>query len=573
MARNLSVAVDILARDKASKNLDKVGNAAQRTGKKFSGLQKIAAGGLLGGAVVKLFKDSVGAASDLNESLSKSRVVFGTFSKDFEKFADTSAESLGISRQATLEAGSTFGNLFRAMDIGQKPAEDMSKKLLALASDLGSFNNVKDPQEVLLALRSGLVGEVEPLRKFGVNLNQARLEAEAFSLGLVKPVKDKAKIVAARVAVEKATANLTKAQKKHGTGSLEARDASAKVGLATTRLTKALAGQNTKLTAAQKAQAAYSVILKDTKLAQGDFARTSDGLAGSQKKMAASFEDAKAKLGEKLLPVMLKATRFITTDVIPGFVNLVGFIDDNSEFIKAVGGISLAFVAIKKAQQGVLAFQSIFRTKMVAEAVLTRSAVAGASAGTGAGGVAAGGRAGTATLLVGTVVADSLAVKGAITAFQGMRDAQRDAGTAQQRADYAGRIFDAASASKARGESKVSRQSQIQGIRGALNSGDFGQADRLLNQWNLRLGQAIVPPLKVQSKAALDTKAELKHMTRLASAQNADTRRIADGVLALLNKPTSAEITQNFYTQSPLSADALMRQAVYRFGRNGKAFA
>lgn len=195
---------------------------------------------------------SISRASDLNESLSKTRIVFGDATTEVEKFATGSAHAMGISRQATLEATSTFGNLFTAMRIGQKPAAEMSMTIVKLASDLASFNNT-DPAEALMALRSGLVGEIEPLRKYGVNLNAVAIEQRALSLGLIDNVAQ--------------------------------------------------------LTPATKAQAAYSIILEQTRTAQGDFARTSDGLANSQRTLKAVFEDVQASIGKALLPTITFAAQ------------------------------------------------------------------------------------------------------------------------------------------------------------------------------------------------------------------------------------------------------------------------
>lgn len=227
---------------------------------KLGGLKTAVAA--LGGAfaavkVASFFKDSVNAASDLNESLSKTRVVFGSSSKDVERFASDSAKSLGISRQAALESTSTFGNLLVALKLGKKPAADMSQSIVALGSDLASFNNVR-PEDALEALRAGLVGETEPLRKFGVNLNDAALRQKALALGLVKTTKDV-------------------------------------------------------LPPAAKAQAAYALIMEQTKTAQGDFARTSDGLANQQRILGARFTDLKAKIGGALLPVVLKVVGAFNT--------------------------------------------------------------------------------------------------------------------------------------------------------------------------------------------------------------------------------------------------------------------
>jgi hypothetical protein len=248
-------------------NLGRLGDSASRgvTGglRKAAGaitaLAKAAAVAAVGGivALTAIFTKATGKASDLNESLSKNQVIFGDHAKALVDWSKTTARSLGVSQNQALEATGTFGNLFRALKIGQQPAADMSKRLVTLASDLASFNNA-DPSDVLEALRAGLVGETEPLRKFGINLNDARLREEALRLGLVKTTKDV-------------------------------------------------------LPAAVKAQAAYSLILQDTALAQGDFARTSEGAANQQRILAAVWEDSLARLGAITLP--------FATMVLPLLVN------------------------------------------------------------------------------------------------------------------------------------------------------------------------------------------------------------------------------------------------------------
>lgn len=232
-----------------------------------------AAGGaaaVAGFKIVDWFKGSIDAASDLNESLNKSQVVFGKYAPDIEKWASTAATAMGQSTQQAIEAAATFGNFFEAMGIGQPKAASMSKQVVQLASDLASFNNA-DPADVLEALRSGLAGEVEPLRRFGIDLSDVRLRQEAVNLGLEKNTKN-------------------------------------------------VLPQNI------KAQAAFSLILKQTKTAQGDFARTSDGLANKQRIVAAQFEDAKAKVGNAFLPAMLQVKTVLSTGVLPALASVLALL-------------------------------------------------------------------------------------------------------------------------------------------------------------------------------------------------------------------------------------------------------
>lgn len=205
------------------------------------------------------------AASDMSESMSKVQVVFGETGDEIVKWSKDSAQAMGLSQQAALEAAGSYGNLFQAFGVARGPATDMSKSLVQLASDLASFNNTST-DDALLALRSGLSGETEPLKRFGIAINDARLKDEALRLGLIKSTKDA-------------------------------------------------------LDPAAKSQAAYALIMKDSTLAQGDFARTADGAANRQRILAAEFQNAKASIGQGLLPVATKLFG-VVGDLISGFNGL-----------------------------------------------------------------------------------------------------------------------------------------------------------------------------------------------------------------------------------------------------------
>lgn len=248
------------------------------------------------------------AASDTVESVNKTNVVFGQAAKGVLAFGDTSAKGFGISRRAALEAAGTFGNLFRAMGVGEQVAADTSVTMTKLAGDLASFNNAS-PEDVLIALRAGLLGEAEPLRKFGVQLSEARVQAVAVAEGLVRPVKDQAKIVAALHAVEAAQRNVAKATKEHGAGSLEASQAQDALVRAQRALETATKGSTPALTDQQKLLARQKIILQDTTLAQGDFQRSlSTSQANQQRVTAALADDAQAAFGKRILPLIQRGT-------------------------------------------------------------------------------------------------------------------------------------------------------------------------------------------------------------------------------------------------------------------------
>lgn len=226
------------------KRLDEATDRAAKSGDRLK--QALAA--VTVGATAKAIYDVVTAASDLAESASKAETVFGDSFGAIEGFAEDAATSVGLSEQAALEATGTFGNLFQALGLSREAASDLSPEVVTLAADLASFNNL-ELDETLEKLRSGLVGEVEPLRSLGVSFNAAQVEAKAFEMGL--------------------------------------------------------GDANGELTEGEKVQARYALVVEQTSLAHGDFARTSEGLANQQRILTAEFDNAKAAAGQALLPTFL----------------------------------------------------------------------------------------------------------------------------------------------------------------------------------------------------------------------------------------------------------------------------
>jgi len=245
------------ARGKVEGAMGKIGQAGKIA---FDNIQKagtialVGIGALIGavGVLGGLLATTIGPARDLNETMSKVGVVFGDSAGTVLAFGDTAAKALGMSKDAALTAAGTYGNLFRSMGMTEGASADMSVSLVQLAGDLSSFNNIPTA-EVLEKLRAGLTGETEPLKVLGINISAAAIDAEAMALGLKKV--------------------------------------------------------NGELPPAAKAQATYSLILKQTTLAQGDFARTSEGLANQQRIAAAQVENLKAKIGTSLLPVVALAAQ------------------------------------------------------------------------------------------------------------------------------------------------------------------------------------------------------------------------------------------------------------------------
>lgn len=300
------------------------GKAAERSARDVAGKMRGLGNGLSLGLTLPLLavgKAAVGAASDTVEAVNKTNVVFGASAQVVTSFAETSAKAFGISKREALGAAGTFGNLFRAMGVGEKQSAKTSVEFTKLAGDLASFNNA-DPAEVLDALRSGLLGEAEPLRKFGVQLSETRVAAVALAEGIVAPVKNMDKITSAGLAVEDASLKVTAAIKKHGEGSIEARKAMDALEKKEATLKNAMKGTVPVLTDEQKLLARRAIIMKDTTLAQGDFSRSLSTSAANQERVSkATADDAQANLGKVLLPLYQSAVQ-VLGQVAGGFAKL-----------------------------------------------------------------------------------------------------------------------------------------------------------------------------------------------------------------------------------------------------------
>jgi len=243
---------------------DKGVNAAQKA---FGDLSKstLIAGAAIGAAVTAVAAfgySAIQKASDFNEAISKNTVVFGAISKEVENFAQTANRSLGIGETAALQAAGTFAMFGKSAGLAGKDLSDFSISFVTLAADLASFSNTS-VDDAIAAIGSALRGEAEPLRKYNVLLDDMTLKAAATELGIYSG--------------------------------------------------------NAALTAQQKVLAAQKVIFDQTSDAQGDFSKTSSGLAAQQKILGATLENIQTNLGQAFLPIFLKAVKFFNDEVSPAF--------------------------------------------------------------------------------------------------------------------------------------------------------------------------------------------------------------------------------------------------------------
>ncbi|HEY7009083.1 MAG TPA: hypothetical protein VH395_09095 [Jatrophihabitantaceae bacterium] len=197
---------------------------------------------------VDKIKDFVNAGAELQDQMGASQVIFGSAAKDVQKFASGAATSFGISKTAALDAANNFAAFGKGAGLTGKQLGSFSTDLVGLAGDLASFRGTSTEQAIE-AIGAALRGETEPIRAYGVLLDDASLRQEALSKGLISTTKQA-------------------------------------------------------LTPQQKVLAAQSLLFKQTSDAQGDYARTSDSAANQQKTLNAQLDNASAAIGTALLPAV-----------------------------------------------------------------------------------------------------------------------------------------------------------------------------------------------------------------------------------------------------------------------------
>lgn len=197
--------------------------------------------------LIKVGKQAVQTASDLQEVQNVVEVSFGSMSAEVDKFAENALKQFGLSKLSAKQFASTFMAMSNGMGIAAEAGKNMSLNLTALAGDLASFRNVE--QDVAFtALKSVFTGETETLKNFGIVMTEANLEAYALSQGITKSYNA--------------------------------------------------------MSQAEKVALRYSFVLNATKNAQGDFARTSNNWANQVRILKEQFKELAGIIGNGLLKVL-----------------------------------------------------------------------------------------------------------------------------------------------------------------------------------------------------------------------------------------------------------------------------
>lgn len=210
------------------------------------GLQKA------GTAIKETLKESITAASDLNEVQNVVDKTFGDGATQLEQWASGAKEAFGMTKLQAKEYASTLGAMLKSMQLGDQQVYSMSTSLSGLAADMASFYNL-DFDVAFDKIRSGISGETEPLKQLGINMSVANLEAFALSKGITKAYES--------------------------------------------------------MSQAEQVTLRYNYLMEATADAQGDFARTSDEYANSVRLLETNIDSLKTRLGETLMPIASGAVK------------------------------------------------------------------------------------------------------------------------------------------------------------------------------------------------------------------------------------------------------------------------
>lgn len=281
------------ARGFASKLNGQVGTAAAGAGtsggKRFGGAFSGAAGAALksfgavlaGVGVAKFFTGAVREASDLSESINAVRVSYGKAADDILRIGQNSAKSFGLSKSEFNGFAVQFQSFSKTVAGADGNVSKTFQNLIGRATDFASVMNL-DVADAATLFQSGLAGETEPLRRYGIDLSAAAVEAFA--------------------------------------------------------LKKGIGSANGELTEAQKVQARYGLLMEKTSKTQGDFANTSKGAANQQRILSANFKDLQAKVGTAFLPILAKLALFLNTKVAPALSKLGPIFAKVGKFFSAFAG-------------------------------------------------------------------------------------------------------------------------------------------------------------------------------------------------------------------------------------------
>lgn len=247
---------------------NKVANGL-KFGTMIYGLSRLAS--MIGTAITK--------SNEYQENLNLFTVAMGEYVQEAFDYGQAVSEVLGIDLSDWIRNQGVFNTLLTGFSDTAERAALMSKNLTQLGYDLSSFFNIS-VEDAMQKLQSGISGELEPLRRLGYDLSQARLEAVALSLGIDKSVMS--------------------------------------------------------MTQAEKAELRYYAIMTQVTTAQGDLARTLESPANQLRILSAQFNMAARSIGNIFIPAL--------NAILPYAIAVVEVIREIADAIASLFGFELTEV-------------------------------------------------------------------------------------------------------------------------------------------------------------------------------------------------------------------------------------
>ena len=271
--------------------------ATTTTGKFTSGLKalNVAAVAITFRKIGQFIAQTVTESNKYQEDLNLFTVALGQYAAEAQNYAEKVSDVMGIDPAQWLRNQGVFNTLLTGFGDTAERAQLMSQNLTQLGYDISSFFNISI-EDAMQKLQSGISGELEPLRRLGYDLSQARLEQTALNLGIKESV-----------------ANMTQAE---------------------------------------KAELRYYAIMTQVTTAQGDMARTLEAPANQLRILQAQFTQAARAIGNIFIPALNAILPYaiavvqVIREIANALANLAGFklteVDYSGVNSAAVGAGSLA---------------------------------------------------------------------------------------------------------------------------------------------------------------------------------------------------------------------------------------
>ena len=271
--------------------------ATSTTGKFTSGLKalNVAAVAITFRKIGHFIAQAVTESNKYQEDLNLFTVALGQYAAEAQNYAEKVSDVMGIDPAQWLRNQGVFNTLLTGFGDTAERAQLMSQNLTQLGYDISSFFNISI-EDAMQKLQSGISGELEPLRRLGYDLSQARLEQTALNLGIKESV-----------------ANMTQAE---------------------------------------KAELRYYAIMTQVTTAQGDMARTLEAPANQLRILQAQLTQAARAIGNIFIPALNAILPYaiavvqVIREIANALANLAGFklteVDYSGVNSAAVGAGALA---------------------------------------------------------------------------------------------------------------------------------------------------------------------------------------------------------------------------------------